>query len=90
MHFMVIEHFRGGDPLPVYRRLREIGRALPANVHYVSSWVTSDLQRCYQIMECSNREDLDRWLDAWSDLTEFEVRRVITSQEAQAEVAPHL
>jgi hypothetical protein len=27
--YMVIEHFRGGDPVPVYRRFRERGRMAP-------------------------------------------------------------
>ena len=39
MLFMVIEHFRDGDPAPVYRRLRERGRLLPAGVEYVASWL---------------------------------------------------
>ena len=26
MLYMIIEHFRGGDPVPVYRRFRDEGR----------------------------------------------------------------
>ena len=29
MQYMIIEHFRDGDPLPVYRRLRDEGRLVP-------------------------------------------------------------
>src|SRR6266403_6042011 len=29
MQYMIIEHFRDGDPLPVYRRLRDEGRFVP-------------------------------------------------------------
>ena len=29
MLYMVIEHFRGGDARPVYRRFREHGRLAP-------------------------------------------------------------
>lgn len=81
---MVIEHFRDGDPRPVYRRFREQGRLAPEGLAYVSSWVTTDLARCYQVMECDDRALLDAWIARWSDLVEFEVIEVITSQEAAA------
>jgi len=34
---MVIERFRDNDMIPVYRRLRESGRSLPAGLEYVDS-----------------------------------------------------
>ncbi|MBV8032751.1 MAG: DUF3303 family protein, partial [Betaproteobacteria bacterium] len=46
--FLVIEHFRHRDPVPVYRRFRERGRLAPQGLKYVASWVTDDLTRCYQ------------------------------------------
>jgi hypothetical protein len=42
----VIEHFKNGDAVPVYRRFRDKGRMMPDGVAYVSSWVTNDLSRC--------------------------------------------
>jgi hypothetical protein len=87
MLFLVIESFRGGDPTPVYARFRERGRMAPDGLKYVSSWVTTDLARCYQIMECDDRRLLDTWMSRWSDLTEFEVIPVVTSAEAAAQVA---
>ena len=86
MRFMVIEHFRDGDPRPVYRRFRDEGRLAPDGLAYVASWVTDDLRRCYQVMECDDRALLDEWIAAWSDLVEFEVIPVITSPEAAARV----
>jgi hypothetical protein len=90
MLYMVVERFRNGDPLPIYRRVRDQGRLMRDDVHYVASWVTSDLTRCYQVMECDDRAALDEWLARWSDLVEFEVIPVVTSAEAQAAVAPRL
>jgi hypothetical protein len=87
MLFLVIESFRGGDPTPVYARFRERGRMAPDGLKYVSSWVTTDLARCYQIMECDDRRLLDTRMSRWSDLTEFEVIPVVTSAEAAAQVA---
>ena len=86
MLYMIVEHFRGGDAAPVYRRFRERGRLAPEGLRYVSSWVTADLAHCYQVMECEDRALLDEWMAAWRDLVDFEVVPVITSAEA-AELA---
>jgi len=87
MLYMIIERFRNGDAVPVYRRFRERGRLAPDGVHYVNSWVVPDLTTCYQVMETSDRKLLDQWLAVWSDLVEFEVVQIITSAEAAALVA---
>ena len=86
--YMIVEHFRGGDPAPVYRRFRERGRLAPEGLRYVSSWVTADLARCYQVMECEDRALLDAWIAAWLDLVDFEVIPVLTSAEAAEKFAP--
>ena len=88
--FMVIEHFKDGDPVPIYRRVRDKGRMLPAGVEYVGSWVTPDLTRCYQLMEADSRAALDAWATNWTDLADFEVRPVLTSREAMERVGPRL
>ena len=85
--FVIVEHFRNGDPSPVYRRFRERGRMAPAGLTYVSSWVAENLSTCYQVMETSDPTLLDEWMRNWSDLVEFEVHPVITSQEAAHRVA---
>lgn len=90
MLFVVIEHYRNRDPLPVYRRLRRQGRLMASGVEYRGSWVTEDLAHCYQVMECQQRADLDQWISGWKDLVDFEVIPVLTSVQAQALVAPRL
>jgi len=90
MTYLVIEHFRNGDAVPVYRRFRERGRMAPEGLSYVGSWVTPDLTRCYQIMETHDRALLEQWLANWSDLVEFEIHPVITSKEAAERIAPRL
>ena len=84
--YMVIEHFRNGDATPVYRRFREQGRLAPEGLNYISSWVTDDLSTCYQVMETTDSALLDQWMARWSDLVEFEVHSIITSQQAAARV----
>ena len=90
MLYIVIETFRAGDAVPVYRRFRDYGRLMPDGVEYRGSWVTDDLRRCFQVMECQDRRLLDQWIANWSDITEFEVIPVVTSAEAAATVAPRL
>ncbi len=90
MHFLIIERFRDGDPVPVYRRFRDQGRLAPDGVHYITSWVTRDLTTCYQVMECENRQQLDAWIANWRDIVDFEVIEVQTSTDAAAAVAPRL
>jgi hypothetical protein len=85
--FMVVEHFRNGDARPVYRRFKERGRMAPEGLTYVSSWVDENLATCYQLMETGDRSLLDEWMRNWQDLVEFEVHRVMTSQEAAQRVA---
>jgi hypothetical protein len=90
MLYMIIENFRNGDSLPVYRRFRDRGRLAPEGLSYVSSWVTEDRRRCYQVMECDDRAQLDEWMAQWSDLVDFDVIPVMTSAEAARLAAPEL
>lgn len=87
MLYMIIERFRNGDAVAVYRRFRERGRQAPEGLTYVSSWVTTDLTTCYQVMECEDRSLLEQWIARWNDLVDFEVILVITSAQAAEQVA---
>jgi hypothetical protein len=86
--YMVVEHFRHGDPKPVYERFHARGRLAPEGLTYVASWVTVDLAHCYQVMETADPALLEQWMAAWRDLVEFEVHPVLGSAEAAARVAP--
>jgi len=88
--YMVVEHFRNKDALPVYRRFRDHGRMAPQGLVYVSSWVDEKLERCYQLMETEDRRLLDEWIAHWDDLVDFEVHAVITSSQAAERVASQL
>ena len=63
---------------------------MPEGVEYRGSWVTDDLRRCFQVMECQDRRLLDQWIAHWDDITEFDVIPVVTSAEAVAIVTPRL
>jgi len=90
MLYMIIESFKDRAAAPVYRRFRDHGRLAPDGLRYVSSWVTSDLTTCYQLMECDDRRLLEQWMARWHDLVDFEVIPVITSAQAAEQVASRL
>ena len=88
MLYMIVEHFKNADPVPVYRRFRERGRIAPDRLQYVSSWVDEKLERCFQLMEAPDSSYLNEWIANWNDIVEFEVYPVISSEEAAARVLP--
>ena len=88
--YMVIETFKDRNAVPVYQRFRDRGRLAPEGLTYVSSWVDTNLQRCYQVMQTDNRALLDEWIANWSDIVNFEVIPVINSAEAAQQIAPKL
>ena len=49
MLYMIVEHFKNGDAKPIYKRFLEKGRLAPEGISYISSWVDSDLQICFQL-----------------------------------------
>ncbi len=90
MLFMVIERFKNRDALAVYRRFREQGRMMPEGLTYVESWVESDFNRCFQLMESDDPTLLEQWTTRWEDLVDFEVVSVVRSKEAAEAIAPLL
>ena len=81
MQYMVIERFK--DARAIYQRLRDRGRLMPNGLRYIDSWISEDLSRCFQLMETDIPKLFEEWIANWSDLSDFEVVRTITSNEAR-------
>ena len=84
------EHFKNKGAAAACRRLRDRGRMAPEGRTYLSSWVDEIL---YAAIGCMATEDpslLDKWMANWSDLVNFEVHAVVTSQEAAESIEPRL
>jgi Protein of unknown function (DUF3303) len=81
---MVIETFRNQDAKSVYRRFREKGRMLPEGLAFIESFVTADLSRCFQVMECEDITLLQKWVAEWSDLIGFEIVPVVPGKATGA------
>ena len=90
MLFMVIENFREQNAKAVYRRFHERGRMMPEGLTFVSSYVTTDLGRCFQVMETDDVTLLQRWTAEWSDLIDFEIVPVVTGKDTAAALESEL
>jgi Protein of unknown function (DUF3303) len=77
VQFTVIETFRDQEAKSVYRRFREMGRMMPGGLVFVASFVTADLGRCFQVMECEDGTLLQEWVAEWSELISFEIVPVV-------------
>jgi hypothetical protein len=86
--YMVVEHFK--DAAAVYQRLWQRGRILPRGLELVSVWVDEDVEHSYRLMKTYDRRLLDEWMANWSDLIDFEVNPVTTSEEAGEKVAAQM
>jgi hypothetical protein len=84
MLYMVVERFKNRDAEAVYRRFRERGRMMPDGLEFVGSWVETNLDRCFQLMESSDLSLLEAWALNWSDLVEFEFVPVVPGKEMAA------
>jgi hypothetical protein len=90
MLFMVIETFRKQNGKAVYRKLRDGGRGLPDGLKFVSSDVTADLSRCFQLMETDDITLFQRWIADWQEVVEFEVVPVVEGKTTREALTPLL
>lgn len=88
MLVMVIERFRGGDPMPVRDRFLEQGRLLPPGATYHASWIDEANGRCFQLMEVPDEAGLQPWIARWSDLIDFELIPVVEPAGYWARLGP--
>ena len=91
MLFMVIERFGDRDPIPVYRRVRDTGITFPDGLKYIGSWIETNFDRCFQLMETDDARLLQQWiLDCRGFGMTFEIVPVVPSKETREVVAPYL
>ena len=87
MLYMVVERFKEGAAPAIYQRFREKGRMMPEGLEYVSSWIDHNLKTCWQVMETAEFVLIERWVDNWKDLMDFEIVPVRTSAETREIIA---
>jgi hypothetical protein len=82
MLYMVIERFKPGAAVELYRRAVERGRLLPDGLEYVASWVDLNFNTCFQLMRTEDDKLFEQWCGQWQDLTDFEIIPVRESAAA--------
>jgi hypothetical protein len=90
MLYMVIERFKPGAAIEIYRRANAQGRLLPEGLEYVASWVDLEFNTCFQLMQTEDVRLFDEWCERWQELSDFEIIAVRTSAEAFEVMAPRL
>ena len=90
MLFMVIEKFKNRNARAVYSRSRERGRMLPDGLRYVDSWVESNFDRCFQLMECGDPRLFQQWVIQWQDIIDFEIVPVVPSKQTMETISTFL
>jgi hypothetical protein len=81
MLFMIVERFATGRTSEVYQLVRKRGRMLPDGLVYVDSWVSANLETCFQLMECDDPIVLQEWIAQWGDLVTFDIIPVVPSKQ---------
>lgn len=90
MLFMVVERFAPGRAAEVYAVVRARGRMLPEGLTVVDSWVSANIEVCYQVMACADPLLLQEWVARWGEwgnLVRFEIVPVAPSKETAAAMA---
>ena len=82
MLYMVIERFKEGTAIEIYRRFRQRGRMMPEGMEYISSWIDLSFKICWQLMQTEDLALFDKWIANWRDLADFEIVPVLTSADA--------
>jgi hypothetical protein len=54
---------------------------MPDGLEHVSSWISEDMKRCYQLMRTDDAALFQTWTNNWADLVDFEIIPVPTSVE---------
>ena len=84
--YMIIERFRPDLIRDLYKRFDQKGRLMPEGVEYLDSWIDENMDICFQLMQSESMKKLQEWIDAWSDLADFEIYPVMDSAEARKRV----
>jgi hypothetical protein len=81
MLFMVIEYFKVGAHEAIRERFVRDGRMLPEGAVYHASWIDAAGAQCFQVMEAADLGVFEGWTQRWTDLIDFKIVPVQSSQE---------
>jgi len=70
---MVVEKFKPGMMENNYEVYNNQGRMFPEGLYYLNSWVNSENNVCFQLMESNDPELFEEWFEKWKQFVEFEL-----------------
>lgn len=70
---MVVEKFKPGLMAENYRVYNEKGRQFPDGLYYLNSWVNSQQNICFQLMETNDESLFAEWFQKWDKYVDFEL-----------------
>ena len=71
--YMVIEKFKPGLMEKAYDLFHRDGRKLPEGLFYLNSWVNSEHNICFQLMETNDEHLFQEWFKRWEKYVDFEL-----------------
>lgn len=71
--YMVVENFKPGLMEENFKLYNAKGRQFPEGLHYLNSWVNSDKNICFQLMESNDGSLFYEWFKKWEEFVDFEL-----------------
>jgi len=71
--FMVVENFKPGLMEKSFEVYHANGRMLPDGLYYLNSWVSSERDICFQLMESNDESLFYEWFKKWEKFVDFEL-----------------
>lgn len=70
---MVVEKFKPGLMAKNYQVYHEKGRQFPNGLFYLNSWVNTEQNICFQLMESNDERLFEQWFAKWREYVDFEL-----------------
>ena len=71
--YMVVEKIKPGSMEENYQVYNTKGRMFPEGLYYLNSWVNSENNICFQLMESNDMNLFYEWFKKWEEFVEFEL-----------------
>ena len=71
--YMVIENFKPGLMADNYKVYNAKGRQFPDGLYYLNSWVNTEKNICFQLMESNDESLFYVWFKKWEQFVDFEL-----------------
>lgn len=71
--YIVVENFKPGLMEENYKVYNAKGRQFPDGLYYLNSWVNTEKNICFQLMESNDESLFYVWFKKWEQFVDFEL-----------------